>query len=68
MGPMSAGHTLEMRGCNATNPATSVVSGVAVGHFGGKRALSPESRDVSEDSEQMIKHHRDGGKLKTLGG
>ena len=33
--PMNVGHTLEMRGCKATNPATRAVSGVDAGHFGG---------------------------------
>ena len=32
---VSAGHTLKMRGCNTTNPATNDVSGIHVGHFGG---------------------------------
>ena len=32
---VSVGHGREMRGCNTANPATRVVSGVLVGHFGG---------------------------------
>lgn len=36
MGPMSVGHTPEMRVCPTANPSTRLVSGVSVGHFGEK--------------------------------
>ena len=37
-----------MRGCNTTNPATRVVSGVDVGHFGG------ESEDSLGRGERVV--------------
>ena len=45
MAGVSVGHGLWERGCNTVNPATRVVSGVLVGHFGGrarKELLSQE--------------------------
>ena len=45
---VSVGHGREMRGCNTVNPATRVVSGVLVGHFGEQgRNYSARSNSIT---------------------
>ena len=39
------GHMFILRGCNTNNPATRIVSGVAVGHF-GKQSFDSEVKGL----------------------